>query len=44
MALDMSAILKAKLDKLLEGGFIVQVKNTEWVSHVVIVPKKGGKW
>lgn len=37
-------ILKNDLDKLLEGGFIVQVRNTEWVSLVVIVPNKGGKW
>ena len=37
-------ILKAELDRLLEGGFITQVTNTEWISPVVIVPKKGGKW
>ena len=37
-------ILKAELDRLLEGGFITQVTNTEWVSPVVIVLKKGGKW
>jgi hypothetical protein len=43
MAPDKSTILKAELDRLLEGGFITQVKNTEWVSPVVIVPKKGGK-
>jgi hypothetical protein len=43
MAPDKSAFLKAELDRLLEGGFITQVKNTEWVSPVVIVPKKGGK-
>jgi hypothetical protein len=44
MVPDKSAILKAELDRLLEGGFITQVKNTEWISLVVIVPKKGGKW
>jgi hypothetical protein len=43
MALEKSAILKAELDRLLEDGFITHVKNTEWVSPVVIVPKKGGK-
>jgi hypothetical protein len=44
MAPEKAAILKAELDRLLEGGLIIQVKNTEWVSPVVIVPKKGGKW
>jgi hypothetical protein len=44
MAPDKSTILKAELDRLLEGGFITQVKNTEWVSPMDIVPKKGGKW
>ena len=44
MVLDKINILKAELDRLLEGGFITQVTNTEWVSPVVIVLKKGGKW
>ena len=44
MAPEKMKILKDELDKLLEGGFIVQVHNTEWVPLVVIVPKKGGKW
>lgn len=33
-------ILKNEIDKLLEGGFIIQVKNADWISPVVIVPKK----
>jgi hypothetical protein len=44
MAPDKARILKDELDRLLEGGFITHVKNMEWVSLVVIVPKKGGKW
>lgn len=44
MAPEKMQILKNELDKLLEGGFIIQVRNTEWVSPIVIVPKKGGKW
>ena len=44
MAPDKVQIFRNELDKLLEGGFITQVHNTEWVSPVVIVPKKGGKW
>lgn len=39
MALDKMQILKEKLDRLLEGGFI-----TGWVSPIVIVPKNGGHW
>jgi len=41
---DKASILKAEIDKLLEGGFIIPVKNADWVLPVVIVPKKGGKW
>ena len=44
LAPDKATILKTKIDKLLEGGFIIPVKNTDWVSPMVIVPKKGGKW
>jgi hypothetical protein len=44
MAPDKVPILRNELDKLLEGGFITQVRNTERVSPIVIVPKKGGKW
>lgn len=44
MAPEKMSVLRAELDRLLEGGFITEVKNTEWVSLVVIVPKKGGKW
>ena len=44
MAPEKMQILKNELDKLLEGGFIIQIHNTEWVFLVVLVPKKGGKW
>jgi len=37
-------ILKEELQKLLDAGFIYPVSNTEWVSHLVLVPKKNGKW
>jgi hypothetical protein len=42
LAPDKSRVLKEELDGLLEGGFITHVRNSEWVSPVVIVPKKGG--
>ena len=35
-------LVKEDLDKLLEAGFIYPVTNTEWVSSIVVVPKKVG--
>jgi len=40
MVLEKMSVLRTKMDHLLEGGFITEVKNTEWVSPVVIVPKR----
>jgi hypothetical protein len=34
--------VKEELEKLLETGFIYPVKHSEWVSPIVIVPKKVG--
>ena len=36
-------IVKEEIDKLLECGFIHKIEHTEWVSPIVIVPKKNGK-
>ena len=33
-----------KVDNLLKVSFIREVKYPEWLSNVVVVPKKGGKW
>lgn len=33
-----------EVNKLLDAGFIYPVKESEWVSPVVITPKKNGKW
>jgi hypothetical protein len=38
-----SAMVKEELEKLLEAGFIYPVNNTEWVSPIVVIPKKVGK-
>jgi hypothetical protein len=35
-------MLKAELDRLLAGKFIDSITNIQWVSPMVIVPKKGG--
>jgi len=34
--------VKEEIDKLLKVGFIYLVKKTEWLSPIVIVPKKNG--
>ena len=36
-------IVKEKIDKLLDVGFIYEIKHTKWVSRIVIVTKKNGK-
>ena len=33
-----------ELQKLLKAGFIYPISDSEWVSPLVIVPKKNGKW
>ncbi|MCO5548767.1 hypothetical protein L7F22_002229 [Adiantum nelumboides] len=33
-----------EVNKLLKAGFIYPVTNSEWVSPVVVAPKKNGKW
>lgn len=38
-----SALLK-EVQKLLKAGLIYPVENLEWVSPVVVTPKKNGKW
>lgn len=37
-------IVKEELQKLLNAGFIYPFSDSQWVSPLVIVPKKGGKW
>ena len=37
-------IVKEELQKLLNAGFIYPISDGEWVSPLVIVPKKNGKW
>ena len=36
-------VVKEKIDKLLNVGFIYQIEHTEWVLPIVIVMKKNGK-
>ena len=36
-------IVKEELQKLLDAGFIYPISDSEWVSPLVLVPKKNGK-
>ena len=35
--------IKEEIDKLIEANFIYKTEHTEWVSLIVVVPKKNGK-
>jgi len=37
-------IVKTEIEKLLQVGFIYPISDSQWVSPLVIVPKKNGKW
>lgn len=37
-------IVKAELQKLLDVNFIYPIYDSKWVSLLVVVPKKNGKW
>jgi len=36
--------VKAKLQKLLDVNFICPISDSKWVSSLVVVPKRNGKW
>ena len=37
-------IVKEEIQNLLEEGFIYWILDREWVSPLMIVPNKNGKW
>ena len=37
-------IFNEELQILLDAGFIYPIFDSEWVSRLVLVPKKNGKW
>ena len=41
---DRQKIIRDEIDKLLEAGFIREVDYPDWLTNVVVVPKKEGKW
>ena len=44
MNLVLKDIVKDELQKLLNVNFIYPIYDSKWVSPLVIVPKKNGKW
>ena len=42
--LTLQDIVRNELQKLLNVGFTYPILDSQWVSPLVIVPKKGGKW
>ena len=40
---DRHQIIQTEVDNLLRVGFIREVKYPEWLTNVVVVPKKDGK-
>lgn len=36
--------MKVELQKLLDANFIYPIFDSKWVSLLVVVPKKNGKW
>ena len=44
MNLALKDIVKEEVQKLLDVGFIYPISDSEWVSPMVLVPKKNGKW
>jgi hypothetical protein len=37
-------IVKEELQKLLQANLICPISDSQWVSPLVIIPKKNGKW
>ena len=37
-------IVKEEVHKLLDVGFIYPISDSRWVSPLVLVPKKDGRW
>jgi len=42
--MNLKDIVKEELQKLLDAGFIYPISDNEWVSPLVLAPKKNGKW
>jgi hypothetical protein len=36
--------VKKEIEKMLEAGFIMPCRYVEWISSIIPVPKKDGRW
>ena len=41
---DRHLVIQAEVDNLLQNGFIRAVKYPEWLTNMVVIPRKGDKW
>ena len=41
---DRNLVIQTEVDNLLQNGFIITIKYPEWLTNVVVVPKKGNNW
>ena len=41
---DLRDVVKEELQKMLDVDFIYPISDSRWVSPLMIVPKKNGKW
>ena len=37
-------VVKEEIQKLLDDDFIYSISDSQWVSPLVLVPKKDGRW
>ena len=44
MNLTLKYVVKEESQKLLDVGFIYPISDSQWVSPLVLVPKKDGRW
>ncbi|KAL0383075.1 UNVERIFIED_CONTAM: Retrovirus-related Pol polyprotein from transposon gypsy [Sesamum calycinum] len=42
--MECNKIIEEEVEKLLRAGYVAEVKHTEWLPNVVVVPKTTGKW
>ena len=41
---DLRDIVKEEVQKILDVDFIYPISDSQWVSPLVLVPKKDGRW
>jgi hypothetical protein len=44
MSKEKAAVVKVEVQRLLDAGFIREMSYTVWLTNVVMIKKKNGKW